>query len=65
VAATDSPARSGTIRASRLSTIGSTAYQQAQRRLAELERRTAWRMPRRAAAELEGRARGLLAATPG
>jgi len=42
-----------------------TAYQQAQRRLAELERRTSWRLPEPAAAALEGRARGQLAAAPG
>jgi hypothetical protein len=39
-----------------------TAYQKAQRRLAELERRTGWRPPRPAAVELEHRARGALPA---
>ena len=39
-----------------------TAYQQAQRRLAELARRTGWRLPRRAAEELDYRARGMLEA---
>jgi hypothetical protein len=39
-----------------------TAYQQAQRRLAELARRTGWRLPRRAAEELDHRARGMLEA---
>jgi hypothetical protein len=39
-----------------------TAYQHAQRRLAELERRTGWRLPRPAALALEHRARGMLAA---
>jgi hypothetical protein len=39
-----------------------TAYQQAQRRLAELTRRTGWRLPRRAAEELDHRARGMLEA---
>ena len=39
-----------------------TAYQQVQRRLAELERRTGWRLPRPAATALEHRARGVLAA---
>jgi hypothetical protein len=39
-----------------------TAYQQAQRRLAELERRTGWRLPRPAAVALEHRARGVLVA---
>jgi hypothetical protein len=38
------------------------AYQQAQRRLAELERRSGWRVPRPAAMALEHRARGMLAA---
>ncbi len=38
------------------------AYQQARRRLAELERRTGWRLPRPAAAALELRARGVLLA---
>jgi hypothetical protein len=42
-----------------------TAYQQAQRRLAELERRTAWRLPKAAAAALESGARGQLEAAPG
>ena len=39
-----------------------TAYQQAQRRLAELARHTGWRLPRRAAEELDHRARGMLEA---
>jgi hypothetical protein len=42
-----------------------TAYQQAQRRLAELARRTGWRLPRPAAAALEHSARGLLAPAGG
>ena len=37
-----------------------TAYRTAQRRLADLERRSGWRLPRAAAAALEGRARGAL-----
>lgn len=37
-----------------------TAYQHAQRRLAELQKRTGWRLPRPAATALELRARGLL-----
>ncbi|WP_214366213.1 hypothetical protein [Pseudonocardia sp. H11422] len=37
-----------------------TAYQRARRRLAELERRTGWAMPRPAATVLEYRARGML-----
>jgi hypothetical protein len=41
------------------------AYQQAQRRLAELERRSGWRVPRPAAVALEHRARGMLAAAGG
>jgi hypothetical protein len=41
------------------------AYQQAQRRLAELERRSGWRIPRAAAVALEHRARGMLAAAGG
>jgi len=41
-----------------------TAYQQARRRLAELERRTGWRLPRPAANVLEQRSRGLLAPAP-
>ncbi len=41
------------------------AFQQAQRRLAELERRSGWRLPRPAAAALEHRARGMLAAAGG
>jgi hypothetical protein len=39
-----------------------TAYQKVQRRLAELEGRTGWRLPRPAAAALELRARGVLTA---
>ena len=39
-----------------------TAYQQVHRRLAELERRSGWRLPRPAAAALEQQARGALAA---
>jgi hypothetical protein len=42
-----------------------TAYQQAQRRLAELERRTGWRLPRPAALALEQRARSLLTRAAG
>ncbi len=42
-----------------------TAYQQAQRRLAELERRSGWRLPRPAATALEHRARPMLAAAGG
>ncbi|HVH24350.1 MAG TPA: hypothetical protein VNA11_18030, partial [Pseudonocardia sp.] len=38
------------------------AYQRAGRKLAELERRTGWRLPRPAAAELTHRARPELAA---
>ena len=41
-----------------------TAYQQARRRLAELERRTGWRLPRPAAHALEHRARGMLVPAP-
>ncbi len=41
------------------------AYQQALRRLVELERRTGWRLPRPAALALEHRARGMLAAAGG
>ena len=41
------------------------AYQQVQRRLAELERRSGWRIPRPAALALEHRARGMLAAAGG
>ena len=41
------------------------AYQQAQRRLAELQRRSGWRVPRPAAVALEHRARGMLAAAGG
>ncbi|NMH98826.1 hypothetical protein [Pseudonocardia acidicola] len=42
-----------------------TAYQRARRRLAELERRTGWTLPRPAANVLEHRARGMLPpATP-
>lgn len=39
-----------------------TAYRQAQRRLAELQRRSGWRLPRPAAVVLEHRARSMLAA---
>lgn len=39
-----------------------TAYQHAQRRLAELAKRTGWRLPRPAATALELRARGMLTA---
>lgn len=42
-----------------------TAYQQARRRLAELQRRSGWRLPRPAALALEHRARGALAAAGG
>lgn len=41
------------------------AYQQALRRLADLERRSGWRIPRPAAVALEHRARGMLAAAGG
>lgn len=41
------------------------AYRQAQRRLAELERRSGWRLPRQAAVALEQRARGMLATAGG
>ncbi len=41
------------------------AYQQALRRLVELERRTGWRLPRPTALALEHRARGVLAAADG
>ena len=41
-----------------------TAYQQARRRLAELERRTGWRLPRPAANVLEQQSRGLLVPAP-
>ena len=41
-----------------------TACQQAQRRLAELERATGWRLPRPAAVALEQRARGMLTVAP-
>ena len=41
------------------------AYRQAQRRLAELTRRTGWRPPRPAALALEHRARGMLAPAGG
>lgn len=42
-----------------------TAYQQALRRLADLERRSGWRVPRAAALALEQRARGMLAPAAG
>lgn len=38
------------------------AHRRARQRLAELERRTGWALPRAAAAELEHRARGVLTA---
>lgn len=41
-----------------------TACQQAQRRLAELERATGWRLPRPAAVALGQRARGMLTVAP-
>lgn len=41
------------------------AYQKALRRLAELERRSGWRLPRPAATALEHRARGMLTAAGG
>ena len=42
-----------------------TAYRQAQHRLAELAKRTGWRLPRPAALALQHRARGMLSAAGG
>ncbi len=52
----------GVAASSRYESERRAAYQQAQRRLAELERRTGWRLPRRAATALEYRARRMLSA---